>query len=157
MFFDIIMSELLSALNISQTWSMLVSTIIDLYAIVVQFVINNPILASIYPLMVVLLIMFNQSIRSGHRKVIQSFVYEIDRILYQFALTLHQAKPSLVRRQEQLDVLYTNKKKLFAPGSTNRSYTQSYPQLMEDVSYLQQLTGQVLLTPEEQSKIQLIG
>jgi hypothetical protein len=28
---------------------------------------------------------------------------------------------------------------------------------MEDVSYLQQLTGQVLLTPEEQSKIQLIG
>lgn len=151
------MSELLSALNISQTWSMLVSTLTETYSMLADFVIMNPLLASIYPLMIILLIMFNQSVRSGHRKVIQSFVYEIDRIMYQFALTLHQSKPTLVRREDQLDVMYTNKKAFFSHEWSWRSYTQSYTHLLEDVQYLQQLTGKTLVTADDESKIHLIG
>jgi len=150
--------ERITALNIPQTWMMLTQTVGGMRAMIYDVIVTNPMWASIYPLMVLILIIINNSIRRGHTRVIQTFVYEVDRIRYLMALALDHAKPTLIRRQEQLDVIYDNKRKLFSydPKRMGRSYLVSYDDLKKDIQYLEQLTQISIIQPTQQETLSVI-
>lgn len=151
--------DVIAALNIDQTLVLFSSSLNDIWWALYAFIRSQPILASIYPIVVVILIGINYMIYVWHKTLIQRFVYEVDRMLYQASLVLHQAKPSLIRRKDQLDVLFINKKKMFAfdPKISDRTYTYWFDSLSKDVDYIEQLTQSVVRTPEQQQHIASIN
>lgn len=94
----------------------------------------------IYILVLILLHKFNTNIFQSKQKILQSFTYETDRLLYQYAKTIHESKEQIHDFKSAIEILFWNKKQLLK--EKNKNYLDYYNLFEKDARYLTELTGE---------------
>ncbi len=93
----------------------------------------------VYLVVIILLHKFNTNLSQNKQKIIQSFIYETDRLLYQYAKAIHEWKNQIHDFKWAIEILFENKQQLFK--EKNKNYLNYYNLFEKDARYLGELIG----------------